>query len=295
MNISKTQRPFQNEIWLPQIQFSKVQSPEHFEGDRWSYMATGSRDAVPVIALHGIGDNSMAWKNQYRSMGRHYRFIGWNAPGYLLSSELKKDAPNGEDYAMAFKDFIDSLGLGKVILLGNSFGSRVAQCFALRFPERVMALIFVGPSAGRSAVTEVEREAALSARESQISGGSYEFPGRRAKALVDSSASDDVFEFMTNAMRATNKRGFLQGVSMLLSLGSDPKTLSSAVRVPILIIAGANDTITPVDMHAKPLKEHLPNSRLILLPTTGHLPHLERPARVNREMVKFLGEVTNRP
>ena len=69
-----------------------------------------------------------------------FRVVAWNAPGYILSDAFKTEWPTCQDYADALADFLAALKLDRVNIVGNSFGSRVAQCFAIHYPQRVISL-----------------------------------------------------------------------------------------------------------------------------------------------------------
>ena len=79
------------------------------------------------------------------------RVIAWNAPGYILSDAFKTDWPNCQTFADALTDFLAALKLDRVNIVGNSFGSRVAQCFAIHYPGRVIKLAMTGTGIGRRA------------------------------------------------------------------------------------------------------------------------------------------------
>ena len=59
--------------------------------------------------------------------------------------------------------------------------------------------------------------------------------------------------------------------------------------MPSLILVGEFDEpcLPPADF----MKQHISNSRLIVMPETGHAINLERPDDFNREMISFLNSV----
>jgi hypothetical protein len=72
---------------LPDLQFSQIPAAKQgkYEGDRFSYMTAGPRNAPVVLFLHGVGANSMHWRFQYPVFGEKYRVIG-NSVGSALES-----------------------------------------------------------------------------------------------------------------------------------------------------------------------------------------------------------------
>lgn len=280
---------------LPELRFASVQHRDHFAGDRWSYIEAGRPDATPIVLLHGIGDNAMSWRWQYEALADSFRVIGWNAPGYMLSDGLASDAPGCRAYADALADFLDALQLTRVGLLANSFGSRTAQCFALHHPGRVTRMMLVGPSAGRERLTAVERDSIVGFRRAQIANGGYHFAGRRATALVAAGTHDSLLAVQSRLMQATNPRGFMQAVALLTDTSYSPAELHRRVSsIPVLLVVGREDRVSPLESNGALLHAALPGSRLEVLHGVGHLPQIEAPTFVNRMARQFFGVTSAR-
>lgn len=276
---------------LPELQFAEIVNKEMFLGDRWSYMEAGDSTKPVIIALHGSGGNCTDWRFQFAGLSKKFRVIAWNAPGYYLTDGFKTETPGCKDFADALNDFLLSLKLDKVYLAGNSFGSRVSQCFAMYYPQKVIRMAFIGPSAGFVNLADSTKSKMVALRQEQIKNGPLYFARTRVNRLVAPGTSPSLIKLISEGMKATNKRSFLQVTTHFnTAFGYSPKEVAEKVKIPILIIAGDKDLINPLTDHAKPLHEALKNSELIILNNIGHLPHLEEPKKVNDLIQSFFSK-----
>jgi pimeloyl-ACP methyl ester carboxylesterase len=257
-------------------------------GDRWSYMEAGRADAPPLVLLHGVGANSMHWRFQFAALSDTFRVIAWNAPGYLLSDALVKDWPDCRDYADALADFLAALGIDRVRIVGNSFGARVAQCFAFHYAGRVIGMALTGTGIGQRAMPEEDKRRTIAMREAQIAKGGFAF-GARVSALLGAEAPPETAAIVQATLRGTNPRGFMQAVKLGLGDFYGPD-VAGKFTFPVLLIQGSEDKINPLETNAALLIKALPQGRLELLEGYGHLPEVEAPDLVNGMLRQFFAE-----
>jgi pimeloyl-ACP methyl ester carboxylesterase len=119
-----------------------------------------------------------------------------------------------------------------------------------------------------------------------IERGAYAF-GERAAALLGSSASADTLALVRQTVRATNPSGFMQAARFVAS--GDMPPLGSGLTMPLLMIQGDEDRVTPAESNAAPLAAAVPGANIVVLPGIGHLPEVEAPQVVNELVEQRLG------
>jgi len=274
---------------LPPTRFARI--PEHsrtqYLGDRFSYMQAGSWDAPALVFLHGIGANSSYFRFQLAHLSKHFNVIAWNAPGYWLSDSLVVQHPNEHDYANAVNDFLHALKLSRVSLCGNSFGSVLAQAFAIDYPQRVERLVLTGTGVGQREVSPGRRQA-FEARAQRILKGGYQYADTGVDALVGPSTSPEIKDMLIELSRANQAAGLLRAVSFRLSSFFSPDHAVN-LNMPICLVQGELDQTNPRAENVDLLLPHLPNAQLHVWPDVAHLPEVEAHQAFNALIEKFMG------
>ncbi|CAE8586631.1 unnamed protein product [Polarella glacialis] len=106
---------------------------------------------APVVLIHGYFMGSASWAHSLAPLaeaGHEVLAVDW--PGWGLSS--RPDFPLGQGpeacegfFVEQIEDWRKSLGLGRMVLLGHSFGGYFAACYAMKYPQHVENLILASP------------------------------------------------------------------------------------------------------------------------------------------------------
>lgn len=241
------------------------------------YEVSGPPEAQPVVFLHGAGGNHVSWWQQVPVFNKTYRCLSIDHRGFGRSLD-----PAGAGAARFVDDLealLAHLGIGRVALVAQSMGGRTALGFAVRHPERVQALVMADTWGFFDWPEQQERAQAL--REQQ--------PNATDPLLV--RAVGPKFR------RDEPLRTFLyQQVGGLnpprdASTNSDPGAPTAeqvaALRVPVLMIEGADDEVVPPPlMHA--FHALIPGSEYAEVPDAGHSVYFENARQFNDLVGHFL-------
>jgi pimeloyl-ACP methyl ester carboxylesterase len=266
---------------LPPSMRIEVQSQRYATGRGYIELrASGPADAPTVVCLHGIGSSSAGYRAQLAGLAHRFRVIAWNAPGFGASTPLAAFDPRAQDYADVLLSLLDALRCERMAaLVGSSWGSVIAMAFAARHPERLDRLVLSAPNTGRGRLRGPERDAALA--HMLEAGNTPEDASREAvlARLLPADAPPAVRERVARLRDAVTPVGWAQAVRMLLSVHTP--SLVSEILGPIDMLAGARDTLAPIDRHALPLCEAAPWIRLHVFEECAHMLKLEAPTRFN--------------
>ena len=109
------------------------------------YLEAGS--GPPLLLVHGHEQSATSWRWVIPALARTHRVLALSLPGHGDSAPAVGGYAPGRDLAPLVADFLDTLGVGPLHVVGNSVGGAVALRLALADPARVRTLTLVG-SAG---------------------------------------------------------------------------------------------------------------------------------------------------
>ena len=238
------------------------------------------------MLLHGVGANSMHWRFQFAGLSDRYRVIAWNAPGYMLSDAFKTDWPTCKDYADALADFLAAVKVDRVNVVGNSFGRRVAQCFAIHYPARVIKLAMTGTGIGPKGMPEEEKAKIVAAREATDRQWRLRLRRARECAARLKAPRRDPALVQRGAARHQPARLHARRQARPGRTATARRSRRQA-QLPVLLISGSEDRVNPIDKNAAILVKALKQGKLEILEGFGHLPEVETPDTVNRMLRDF--------
>ena len=252
---------------------------------------TGPRDAPVLVLMHGLGASLHTWEPWARALQSEYRVVRFDFPGHGLSGADPEGDYTDPRTLRLLSALLDSLGVAKATLIGNSMGGRIAWSFAAAHPERVEKLVLMAPdgfaSPGFEYDTPAEVPAVLGAMRwvmpRPVLAASLEPAYAHPEAVPDS-----ITDRYHDLMRAPgNREAMLDRMRQVML--TDPVPRLRTISAPTLLVWGVQDQMIPV-ANAQDYLDAMPNARLVTLEDAGHLPFEEVPMRALEPVRTFLAE-----
>ena len=241
-------------------------------------------DGEPVVFLHGLGGSRTSWQPQLAGLSGAFRCLAWDMPGYGASVPVTP--LTFAAIADAVARLLDSAGVDRAHLVGESFGGMHALHTALRHPQRVARLVLANTSPAFG-LDGTDPSAWRAARLAPLDAGLT--PADIAADVLTSIAgptlSDDALTMRVAGFARVPASGLRAAVECLPAHNVLDRL--AEINAPALVIAGALDAETPV-AYSRVLAEGLQNAELIVLDGVGHLAVSEAPQTFNRLVRDFL-------
>ena len=244
------------------------------KGIRINYREGG--DGSPMILMHGWGcDNSSL--ALFERVGREcHTTYNIDLPGFGKSEE-PTSAWGVEEYTKMLEEFVKRLHIENPILLGHSFGGRIAIMYASRNPVEKMILV---DAAGIKPKRTLKY---------YIKVHSYKL----AKALYPKLVGHEKAQEVIDRMQATrgsndynNSTPTMRRV-LVKAVNSDLRRVMPKIKAPTVLIWGEKDTATPMrDAHI--MAKLIPNAGLISFPGAGHFSFVDNPYQSAAVVRRFI-------
>jgi len=262
-------------------------------GQSVHYRDEGPRDdPTPIVLVHGTSSSLHTWDGWVDSLKGTHRVIRMDLPGFGLTGP----SPDA-DYSMQAYDrfmlrLLDTLGVRRFIIGGNSLGGDIAWRVAAALPDRVDKLILVD-AAGYPLVSQ---SIPIGFRLARIPSLSWLLQHSLPRALVESSVRNVygdpkratpalVDRYYDLTLRAGNRASV--GQRFAQSRPGEDSARIPALKLPTLILWGGKDRLIPPD-HATRFHRDIAASQLVIYPELGHVPHEEDAARTVADVRRFI-------
>jgi len=248
-------------------------------GYRVHYNAEGPAGGPVVVLVHGLGGRGEDWRGLAPYLAKAgFRVYMPDLPGYGRSEKPADFSYSVPDEAAVVVGFLDALGLKQVDLGGWSMGGWIAQRISSEHPERVRRLILFD------------------------SAGIYEVPKWDTRLFTPGTPADlDQLDALLmpnppkvpgfiarDILRISKKNAWVihRALDRALTGRDATDNLLPGLKMPVLIVWGAEDKITPLSQGEK-IHQLVTQSQLEVFAGCGHLAPGQCAARIGPRVVEF--------
>ena len=265
------------------------------DGTRLYYEETGN--GQPILFVHEFAGDWRSWEPQVSYFSRRRRCIVYSARGYppsdIPTDELYYSQDIAREDALAV---LNHLSIKRAHIVGLSMGGFTSLHFGIAYPKRAKSITICGCGYGAEPDKREEfRALSLSVAKNFETRGVQDFaeeyvtvPGRLTFKKKDPHGWS-IFVQRLKEHSDTGSALTQRGVQASRPGLWDLKRQIEEISIPTMIVTGDDDSRC-----LKPslfIKSLVKDSRLFVIPNTGHVLNLEEPALFNRVLQEFLDDV----
>ncbi|MEE6259521.1 alpha/beta fold hydrolase [Plantactinospora sonchi] len=271
-------------------------------GNRLNVEVLGDAPGKPTMIVHhgapGLG--SMAEpRASFGAFADEYRVVVFDARGSGISEG--NEPFTHEQWAADVDGLREWAGAERIVMAGGSYGGFISMEYAIRYPDRVAALVLRDTAADNSNQDLAIRNALASAR--------VEIDRVKLDRIMSGQVRDDAdlrdcwaeilplydhdldWEKVRRRVEQTPYRYATHNFAFAVNQPNyDIKPLLPGISCPTLVTVGRHDWITPVPC-SETIAELIPNSRLVVFEHSGHSPQTEEAELFQRVVREFLAGV----
>ena len=252
------------------------------------YEITGNTQSEKsIVFLNGLSQSTVAWILMVPYFKETYKIILLD---FIFQGQSSKEAEwrNFDRHAQDVKELLDELKINKTNLIGLSYGSLVAQHFALLYPNKLHALVLMSSFAHKTPYYEAIETAWWNAL--KMGGYSLMLDVMLPSVLGENYFKNPLIPIDLMKQTRTDLNADSSALFKLMRATRerpDYRPLLQHIHTPCLIIHGEKDLLLPVHL-AEEVHQAIPDSRLEIIPGVGHTLNLEAIAQASTLIKNFL-------
>jgi len=231
-------------------------------------------DGPLVVMVHSIGADCSIYSQVARRLAPDHSVLTFDMRGHGASGLGARTHPSIDILAQDLADLLEFLEIRYAHLVGQSIGAMTLLAFAARQPNWPGSLlVFDGVAYGGP-----QWDAQYTKRAAEIDRLGMAALGKdtvaRSLGRTTRAVHPDLVHEYFHLLGQARPEGYAWGCRAMVAL--DLREALPAVRSSVLVAAGEEDELTSPE-HAASIARLIPNSRLVTLPGSGHVPCLEVP------------------
>lgn len=254
-------------------------------GLEWNVFDEGS--GKPLLFVHGFPLDHTMWSAQLAVFAAKRRVIAPDLRGFG-ASQAQGAMVTMEDFADDLAALLDALQIQEpVAFCGLSMGGYIAFPFVKKCASRLHSLVLCDT---RAAADSPEAAAnRLKVAEQVLAEGAEIVARAMGPRLFGERTAAEQPEILaaTRRVMAATKPAAIAAAQRGMAARADSTALLPTIRVPTLVVVGAEDAIAPVE-EMRGMAAAIPGAEFLIVPEAGHMAPLENPAAFNAALEKFL-------
>lgn len=258
----------------------------------------GSANGEHLILVHGFSVPMFFWEPlERRLIEKGIRVFSYNQYGRGYSS-YPKASYDREMYMTQLLEFMDSLGIKKAHMAGQSMGASLVTHFASKYPNRVKSVTLLSPM-----LDNVTDNGGIRFCRTPIIGCPMtnlliaNIIYKRSEKLVYSCDNVPHEEWLANMREQAKIEGFRQSVTTLFHTDALESYLNSYIKlgelsIPTMMVTGGEDNSVP-QKHFTTIEKVLPQVKRTSFPNNNHVVVIQRVDSVSALITDFLQSTTN--
>ncbi len=240
------------------------------------YDETGPSEGPDVILMHGWGCNTSTVRSIAATLEPSLHVYNIDLPGHGKSQE-PPSVWGIEDFTRLIETFVQKLHIKQPILIGHSFGGRIAILMASRSATGKVVLV---DAAGIKPKRSLKY---------YLKVYSFKTERKLASLLLPASVADKLIEKWRNKNGSADYQQASPIMRAVMSkcVNEDLKHVMPNISASTLLIWGSNDTATPLK-DAKTMESLIPDSGLVAFDGCGHYSFLDNPYGFRKVLCEFL-------
>lgn len=227
----------------------------------------------PVVLLHAFPVDARLFDPIRAALASH-QLSTPDFPGFgVRAAEPLPEPPSLAALADDVVAGLDAEGIDRAVIGGVSMGGYVALAVLREYPGRVAGLVLVDTRAGADDDEATARRFSVADRADR---GDVAAGTDAVAPLVAPNASDDVRSFLASIV-TDQPPASIAWAQRAMAARPDSTALLAAAGVPVLVVVGERDAVTPPSVAAA-MTDGAGDAELVVLPGAGHLTPAEDPA-----------------
>jgi 3-oxoadipate enol-lactonase len=251
-----------------------------------NYDDNGPVFAPAVIFIHGSPFNKSVWDLQTEALKNNYRVISYDLRGHGETAGTSDDLSIGVHSADLI-DLMERLEVPNAVLCGLSLGTYIAMDAIEKHPSRFNGLVLSGVQCVTdSTETKTERSSRLAKLRSKGIDAFVEDSIRlyfSSRSFI--SRKEEVRS--VRSMMLQTKPESIFGTFHALDNRREYCTALRDLKVPVMILMGSEDLITPVSA-ARNVQDNIKGAAMFVIEYAGHLANLENTHEYNEHLKRFV-------